>query len=111
MRYTLLYCYNPDETGPSQGELQDWLDLDREVKEAGMHIHAEGFQPRETARTVTVRDGELSVTDGPVGSGDVVAGVWVVDVPNAEAAIELAQKVPTASYGKVEVRPVVEWED
>jgi hypothetical protein len=110
MRYTLLYYYNPDEAGPTMEELQDWLDLDKQAKETGVHVHAEGFLSRDTARTVSVRDGEVSVAEAPVGRDDVVAGVWVIDVPDADAALEWAQKLPTASYGKVEVRPVVEWE-
>lgn len=110
MRYTLLYYYNPDETGPSADEVQDWMEFDGQVKEAGVHLYEVGFQPRERARTVTVRDGQASVTPGPVGSTDVVAGVWVIDVPDADAAAEWAERLPTASYGKVEIRPVVEYQ-
>jgi hypothetical protein len=112
MRYTLLYYYNPSEASPGgTEEIQEWVDLDHQVKEAGSHVHAEGFQPRETARTLSVRDGEVSITDGPVGQDDVVAGIWVIDVPDADQAVDLAQKIPTARYGKVEIRPVVEWDE
>ena len=43
MRYTLLYYYNPDETGPSADEVQDWMEFDGQVKEAGVHLYEVGF--------------------------------------------------------------------
>lgn len=42
-------------------------------------------------------------------SGDVLAGLIVVDVPDMDASLDRARQIPTAKYGKVEVRPVVEW--
>jgi hypothetical protein len=72
-------------------------------------VYEPGFHSGEHGRTVTVRDGEVSVSVGPATSRDGVAGAWILDVPDADAAVEWAQKIPTASYHKVEVRPVVEY--
>lgn len=54
MRYTLIYSYNPDETGPTAGEVQDWLELDRQVKESGgggpLPLHLRGHCQISCAR-------------------------------------------------------------
>jgi hypothetical protein len=50
------------------------------------------------------------VTNGVERDGDVVAGLYVVEVADIDAATAWAEKVPTAEYGSVEVRPVIEYE-
>ena len=56
------------------------------------------------------REGGASTENGGAAkSGDVVAGLYVVDVADADEAAEWAKRIPTATYGKVEVRPIVEF--
>ena len=109
MKFALLYSYDPAQAGPAEGEVQGWLDLDAEIRGSGAFVYEAGFQPAETARTVSVRDGQARTEDGGAKSGDVVAGLYVVDVADADEAVEWARRIPTAAYGKVEVRPVVEF--
>jgi hypothetical protein len=111
VKFALCYYYDPDTDGPTEGEIPEWMDLDAKVKDAGVYVYAEGFHSAETAKTVSARGGRVTTEDGGVAkSGDVLAGLVVVDVPDVDAAIDWAQQIPTARYGKVEVRPVVEWE-
>ena len=110
MRFTLLYGYDPDEAGPTEAEVQDWLKFDEDVKAAGAHVYEAGFNPVSEARTVSVREGRVITQQGPAsGGGHAVAGVWTVDVADADAAVAWARRLPTAKYGTVEVRPVVEY--
>jgi hypothetical protein len=110
MKFALLYFYDPAVAGPTTGEVEDWMAFDTEVKAAGVHVEESGFHSAEGARTVTVRDGAASTVAGPVlGSGDQIAGYWVVNVADADEAAAWATKIPTAAYGKVEVRQVVEF--
>lgn len=89
--------------------MSDWLEFDAAVKRAGAYVWEAGFQPAQTARRVQAA-GE-QVADGAVHSdAGVIAGVWVVDVADADAALGWARRIPTASYGTVELRPVVEFE-
>jgi len=44
-----------------------------------------------------------------VKSGEIVAGLYVIDVADVNEALEWAKRIPMATYGKVEVRPVVEF--
>ena len=112
MKFALLYFYDPAQAGPAAGEVSDWLTLDKEIKESGVFVYEAGFHGVSTARTVSVRYGRVHTEDGGVTKPgeDVVAGLVVVDVADAEEAGDWAKRIPTASYGKVEVRPVVEFE-
>jgi hypothetical protein len=111
VKFALLYHYDPATDGPSEGEIPEWFAFDKEVKDAGVYVYAEGFYAAETAKTVSARDGKATTEDGGVvGAGDVLAGLVVVDVADMAAALDWALRIPTATYGKVEVRPVVEWE-
>jgi hypothetical protein len=84
--------------------------FDEAVKAAEAHVDEAGFQPAFTTRTISVRDGETVVDDGPViDAGDIIAYFWVIDVPDSGAAVEWAQQIPTATFGKVEVRSIVEF--
>jgi hypothetical protein len=62
----------------------------------------------EAAKTVRVENGTLTENDGPfVGSEGAVAGYFVVDVDDVDAAMEIAARVPAARHGgAIEVRPV-----
>ena len=67
------------------------------------------LQGVEQATTVRVRDGREMITDGPFAeTKEFLAGYYVVDVPDLDAALERAKRMPNVSDGAVEVRPV--WE-
>jgi hypothetical protein len=68
------------------------------------------LQPAATARTVRVRDGETHVTSGPpdVEAG-LLDGYYLLDAPDPQAAVAVAQRIPVLRWGAtVEIRPVVE---
>ena len=97
MKYALLYYYDPAQTGPDEGEVPVWLDFDTAVKEAGLYVYEAGFHPATTARTVFVGHDEVTTENGAVVSaGDVLAGFYILDVGDIEAATEWAQRLPTA---------------
>jgi hypothetical protein len=111
MKFALLYQYDPTETGPSEAEVADWVDYDKELRDAGIFVYEAGFHAADTGRTVSVRNGSAEVIDGGVErSGDILAGLYVVDVSDLDTATRWAEWIPTARYGTVEVRPVVEYE-
>jgi len=66
----------------------------------------------DTATTVRVRDGERITTDGPFAeTKEILGGFYLIDVPDLDAAIEWAAKIPASPYGSIEVRPVMEIPD
>jgi hypothetical protein len=77
-----------------------------EVQAAGAWVFAGGLHPRSSATTVRVKDGEVSMTDGPYAeSKEQIGGFWVIEAPDLDAALEWARKGAAACEGAVEVRP------
>ena len=77
--------------------------------ERGALLAAEPLHPVETAATVRVRDGQLTVTDGPFAeTKEQLAGFYLVEARDLNEAIQMAAKIPPARTGSVEVRPVRE---
>lgn len=111
MRYALLIHYRE----PGEGELSDELIAEarlafdaygRALQAAGVLLAADVLRPTEATTTVTRRDGDLRVQDGPFAeTKEALAGVFLLDVPDLDAAIGWAEKCPAAQWGVVEVRP------
>src|SRR5713101_1388430 len=75
-------------------------------RKSGLLVAAEALQPIETAATVRVRNGALSVTDGPFAeTKEQLAGFYLIEARDLNDAIQMAAKIPPAREGSVEVRP------
>ena len=73
----------------------------------GTLVAAEPLHKIETATTVRVRNGKVSVTDGPFAeTKEQLAGFYLIDARDLNEAIQLASKIPPAREGSIEVRPV-----
>jgi hypothetical protein len=78
-------------------------------RNSGVLVAAEALQPIATAATVRVRNGKVSVTDGPFAeTKEQLAGFYLLDARDLNEAIQMAAKIPPAREGSVEVRPVRE---
>jgi len=78
-------------------------------RQRGVLLAAEALQPIETATTVRVRNGKVSITDGPFAeTKEQLAGFYLVEATDLNEAIQIASKIPPAREGSVEVRPVRE---
>jgi hypothetical protein len=74
---------------------------------SGVLAAAEALQPIETATTVRVRNGKISITDGPFAeTREQLAGFYLVEARDLNEAIQIAAKIPPAREGSIEVRPV-----
>jgi hypothetical protein len=79
------------------------------LRQSGVLIAAEPLHPIETATTVRVRNGRVSVIDGPFAeTKEQLAGFYLVDARDLNEAIQIAAKIPPAREGSIEVRPVRE---
>jgi hypothetical protein len=79
------------------------------LRQSGVLVAAEALQPVDTATTVRIRNGKLSVTDGPfTETKEQLAGFYLIDARDLNEAIQVAAKIPPAREGSVEVRPVRE---
>jgi hypothetical protein len=77
------------------------------MREAGVWVGADRLQPTSSATTVRVTGGKSAVLDGPYAeTKEQLAGYYMVDVPDLDAALSWAARCPGAAHGSIEVRPV-----
>jgi hypothetical protein len=77
------------------------------LRTSGLLVAAEALQSTETATTVRVRNGKMSVTDGPFAeTKEQLAGFYLIEARDLNDAIQVASKIPPAREGSIEVRPV-----
>jgi hypothetical protein len=104
VKYLLLIC--PDQSidvSPEEADPGPWV---AETVRRGVNIIGSRVRPARDATSVRVREGELSVTDGPFAEAkEQMAGFDVIECADLDEAIEVASKHPVARFGTVEVRP------
>jgi hypothetical protein len=110
----MLLLYVPTEIRDdpnARASLEEWMAYGRALTDAGAHLGDNALAGLETATTVRVRDGETLVSDGPFAeTKEMLGGYYVIDVPDREAAVAWAARVPNAPYGTIEIRPVMEFD-
>jgi hypothetical protein len=90
----------PDSTCAAYGQ---------HLKDNGKLIDGQPLHPTHTATTVRVRNGQVSVTDGPFAeTKEALAGFYLVEARDLNEAIQIASKIPPAKFGSIEVRPTRE---
>jgi hypothetical protein len=86
---------------------QSWFTYMSEAKAAGDLLANDGLQPTTTATTVRVRNGKSLVTDGPFAeTHEHFGGYSVLECADLDEPIRWAEKIPTAKYGSIEIRPL-----
>ena len=110
MRYTFLLYSNPADFADMTPE--DWA-KEKEIygayigalQEAGIFVDTDWLHPAETATTITLKDGEKRIQDGPYAeTKETLGGFFAIDVPDLDAALAWAEKCPAAKHGKIEIR-------
>lgn len=111
MKYLLLiYADEQAWTEPEREQCyRDSTDLAHQLRAKGQYLGASPLQPVATATSVKVRDGRSLVTDGPFAeTREQLGGYFLIEAKDLDEAIAIAGKIPAASKGTVEVRPVVD---
>lgn len=112
MKYLLLMYANESERLKTPEEQQTaapivWSALAEEMKAAGVLISSSGLSPIAEATTVKVRSGKTLTTDGPFAeTHEQLGGYFLLDCNDLDEALHWAEKIPTAKYGSIEVRPL-----
>lgn len=113
MQYMLL-IYGADDTWTDQERKQCYHDsasYARELAAQGKFISTAPLQPVSSSTTLKVRDGKRLVTDGPFAeTREQLGGFFLISAANLDEAIAIAEKLPSAKKGTVEIRPVIEVE-
>ena len=109
MKYLCL-VYGEESKLAAMDDLE-CLACDASLRASGHCVASEALQPVSTATTVRVRNGRLSVSDGPFAeTKEQLAGFYLIEARDLNEAIQAAAKIPPAREGSVEVRPVRELE-
>ena len=98
-----------DELSQSEWQAlrQETLDYVESLQKRGRLIVTHALQRATTASTVRVRNGKLSLTDGPfVETKEHIGGFFVIEASSFREAIEIAAKWPSSRIGSIEVRPI-----
>jgi hypothetical protein len=111
MKYMLLVYL--DENCLTEAEREqcyaDSAQLTRELHAQGKYIGAGPLHSIATATSVRVRDGKRLVTDGPFAeTREQLGGYYLIDAHDLDEALRIAERVPAAKHGTVEIRPVLE---
>ncbi|HET9943995.1 MAG TPA: YciI family protein, partial [Terriglobia bacterium] len=112
MKYMLL-IYSDEKNAITPAEREDCYvksaQLAREIHSSGNFLAASPLHPTTTATTVRIRDNKRVVTDGPFAeTREQLGGYYLINVENLDEAIRIAERIPAARFGTVEVRPVLE---
>ena len=84
-----------------------YMQFGEEGTAAGVIVTGEPLEPTSTATSVQVRDGEVFMTDGPFAeTKEQLGGFYILECDSLDEAMKWAAKIPHASTGTVEVRPV-----
>ncbi len=79
------------------------------LRTTGHWVGGQALHPTHTATTVRVRNGQVSITDGPFAeTKEQLAGFYLIDARDLNEALQVAAKIPPARTGSIEVRPARE---
>jgi hypothetical protein len=114
MQYALLIYSSAEAVATAQERAQsssdgvaaDWMEYTRALKTAGALVALLRLQPAETATAVRMRNGELLLTDGPfIETKENLFGLYLIEAPDLDTALDWAARMPHVRHGTVEVRP------
>jgi hypothetical protein len=114
MQYALLIYENEDLYRTTEGRSMDEViaahrALAGELAAQGILKGGSGLKSAETATTLRKAGGEHALHDGPYAEArEQLGGFYLVEVPDLDAALAIAKRIPFAGDGAIEVRPLIE---
>src|SRR3984893_7210971 len=111
MKYLLLVYLDEQAMTDSEREhcYVESAQLTQQLNSSGQYLDASPLHPVSTATSVRVREGKRLVTDGPFAeTREQLGGYYVIEAQDLDEAIGIAERIPPARFGTVEIRPVVE---
>ena len=89
--------------------MESYVQFSRDLAASGALRGGSELAPVSSATTIRVRNGKALTTDGPFAeTKEQLGGYYLIDVPNLDVAIEWAAKIPSATNGSIEIRPLTE---
>jgi hypothetical protein len=110
MKYMMFVCTDtePDTDKENEPDIEVWV---AEHHASGQRLQGMVLAPKSTATTVRVRNGELLVSDGPFAeTKEVIVGFDLLECDDLDEAIAVARAHPMARGGRIEIRPLADFE-
>jgi hypothetical protein len=111
MKYMLLVYLNEEAMNEEERAhcYVESAQLAQDLNSTGQYLDASPLHPVATATSVQMRDGKRLVTDGPFAeTREQLGGYYLIEAGNLDEAIRVAEKIPPARFGTIEIRPVME---
>jgi hypothetical protein len=109
----LLALYSDESVWPTMTEVQQkegyaaYMAYSEALRKAGALIGSNRLKPAATANTIRVTNGKTQVLNGPyIDTREQLAGYYLIEAADQDAALAWAARCPGASHGTVEVRPI-----
>jgi hypothetical protein len=111
MKYMLLVYL--EEKVLSDSERQECYvksaQLAQDLHSSGKYLDASPLHPIATATSIRLREGKRLVTDGPFAeTREQLGGYYLINAKDLDEAINIAERIPAARFGTIEIRPVME---
>lgn len=91
--------------------MQEYWAFEDSIKQSRHLLGSNALEDTSSAKTVRVRNGKISTTDGPFAeTKEQLGGYYLIEAKNFDDAIKIAARIPSAKWGAVEVRPIHEYE-
>ncbi len=111
MKYMLLVYLEEEALSETERE-QCYVTsarLAQEIHAKGQYLDAAPLHPTSTATSIRVRDGKRLMTDGPFAeTREQLGGYYLINARDLDQAISIAERIPAARWGTIEIRPVME---
>ncbi|MBK6974660.1 MAG: YciI family protein [Sterolibacteriaceae bacterium] len=113
MKYLCLICaekvMEQMPRADADKHFEEYREFTDAIRQSGHYVGCNRLLPPDAATTVRVRNGRVSVTDGPwIETKDQLGGYYLIEARDLNEAIQVASHIPGAKFGCVEVRPVAE---
>lgn len=113
MKYLCIICAETVMEMMSEDDAakhyDEYAQFTRDIKRSGHFLGANRLKPADSATTLRVRNGKVTVTDGPFAeTKEQFGGYYLIEAKDLDDAIQVAARIPGARYGCVELRPVAE---
>ncbi|GHA03328.1 hypothetical protein GCM10008090_10440 [Arenicella chitinivorans] len=113
MQYmALIYAAEDADDVDLNTLIQQYTEFGEKAAAAGVLVDdGNALQPVSTATTVRLRNGKAEITDGPFAeTKEQLGGYYILDCDTLDTALHWAAQIPSARYGSIEVRPVMQFD-
>lgn len=118
MKYACLIYSNeaqnaelyPEGSEAHMNMVAGYMAFTEQAGAAGILVNGDALDDTAMSTTVRVRNGEIGTSDGPFAeTKEQLGGFYILDCKDLDEAISWAAKIPTATHGSIEVRPVPDY--